>query len=89
MLNAKPNMNGNSAQSFKDVGRSVHSAALELESILCDVNEIVHGRNYQNVSNPNVSRDQDVKRLMAAMKAVKTIKDLAVDIYQSAEQFFR
>lgn len=85
MIHATPNMNGNSSQSFKEVGRSVHSAALELEGVLRDVNEIVHGRNYQTVSNPNVSRDQDVKRLMAAMAAIEEIKDLAVDIFQAGE----
>lgn len=85
MFNAQPNSNGNMSNDFKVVGRSVHSSALDLEEALREVNELVHGRNYQTVDNPNYSRDQDVKRLMLALEAVQEIKELAVDIFQRGE----
>lgn len=85
MLNARPNMNGNSSESFKTVARNIHSSTLDLEFALQETNEILHGRNYQTVDNPASKRDMDLKRLHAALAAINEIKELAVDIFQAAE----
>lgn len=81
-INAKPNSNGDTAETFRREGRSIAMIASEAQSKIMEMNiESLHGRNYQHRSDPIEDRAKDFQRLQNAISALGDLERLGIDIY--------
>ena len=89
-VHAKPNLNGDSPETFKANARRVYGAASSLMDALQQARaECLHGRNYQHLSptagdNLMPERDLDLLRLDHLLTAVIMAEQLAVDLNLAA-----
>jgi len=67
MMQARPNLNGNTSEAFLD---ALNTLALTTSRARAALNEVrctcTHGRNYQTVQEPDAAREADL-RAVAAM----------------------
>jgi hypothetical protein len=86
MLNAKPNRNGDTPETFKRHGRAVHAAANALTEALATMrSEVMHGRNYQTSSNPEAARHVDMARVDSYLTAALAVSELGIEIYMKGD----
>ncbi len=64
MIHARPNLNGNSVEDFKEHADDLDRYVCYLSDALCSVRVgLFHGRNYQTVDNPKESRQADLDKI--------------------------
>jgi hypothetical protein len=83
-MNAKPNLNGNSPESFLDAGSKLHlvatTAQISMREALC---EITHGRNYQLSEDAQSDRKEDLDRIAKITAALDDLEAMAQEIYDA------
>lgn len=82
-LNARPNLNGNTAADFKRHAREMMQAVQETREKLRPINaHLLHGRNYQHLSGDEAyyAKVQDDIRTKQAFEALQTLEQFAVDL---------
>ena len=86
-MNAKPNLNGNSPESFLDAGSKLHlvatTAQISMREALC---EITNGRNYQLSQNAGAARSEDLARVAKITAALDDLEAMALEIYEAGQQ---
>ena len=83
-MNAKPNLNGNSPESFHDAGAQLldvaNVARNSMRGALC---EITHGRNYQLSEDAASDRSEDLARIAKITEALNDLEAMAMEIYDA------
>ena len=85
MLNAAPHMNGNTPETFREVGRELHMSALTLQSDLASARAaILHGRNYQHLpaAEADEARDKDIRRIDSYITAAIAAQQFAIEAFK-------
>ena len=85
MIHARPNSNGNEPKHFRRVAQQLVAVQLELENAIHEAAmNVVHGRNYQTVEDPEGGRTADIEVLDALRLYARGIQAIALDIYQAS-----
>lgn len=85
MINARPNINGNSAEDFSQAGRDIFALAGDLKQKLVNARaELLNGRNYNSVQDA-LKREADHRRLNSYLEALIAIEGFAVDLHHAAQ----
>ena len=80
MINARPNLNGNTSQDFSKVARELQDASKVLETALANAyGSVFHGRNYQTVNDAN-ARIEDTNSFGDMLDMVRDIRQYALAI---------
>jgi hypothetical protein len=88
-MNAKPNLNGNSPESFLKAGRKLHSAAIFTKhKMRKNLAEITHGRNYQHCSifrheARDAARTADLARIAHIIEALDDLEAIGRELHDT------
>ena len=82
-MNAKPNLNGNSPESFQVVGEKLHDAAISAKYVMRNLCEITNGRNYQLSEDAASDRSEDLARIAKITEALNDLEAMAMEIYDA------
>lgn len=83
MINATPNLNGNSDKDFMDAALKLSQAVTAVEEALANIqSNVFHGRNYQTIPEwqQRAARGGDDKQMEYARKDVERLYGLAKQI---------
>jgi uncharacterized protein YukE len=84
-IHARPNLNGNTAADFQSAAQRLRTAVEEVEAALRQVNrDVLHGRNYRTVVNPELARDVDGRAFQQAGDSISLLMDLASAIGEAS-----
>lgn len=87
MINATPNLNGNTDEDFHNAAQKLHDAAMCVEAALITVRtHVLHSRNYQTLLNPHDARREDLEVVQQVEQDTKKMKALAVAIYHQIKE---
>lgn len=87
MINAKPNLNGNTPDDFVDAAESLYATASETGIVVKRaLAEILHGRNYQCSVNPDAAREADLARISVIIDAIEDLKKVAIELHDIADE---
>jgi len=76
-INARPNLNGNTSDDFRESARQLIVATTAARKALYAARaDVFHGRNYQTVANPD-ARAEDLKILSDAFVAAQVLAETA------------
>lgn len=87
MINATPNLNGNSEKDFFDAALQLSQAVTAVEEALANIrSNVFHGRNYQTIPEwqHRAALGGDDAQMEYASKAVQTLHGLAKQIAAKA-----
>lgn len=86
MVNARPNLNGNTPKDFNQRALRLSKALATLEAEINEIAaEVCHGRNYQTTDNPAELRNEDIERLKTLRtEHLKPFHNLVQDIFIAA-----
>jgi hypothetical protein len=87
MINAKPNLNGNSEKDFFDAALKLSQAITQVEEALGNMRaNVFHGRNYQHITvwQMNSARAGDDSQQAHAARAVATLQSFAWTVANKA-----
>lgn len=86
MINARPNLNGNTPKDFNQRALRLSKALATVEAELQEIGaEVCHGRNYQTTDNPAEMRNADIERLRnLRTEHLKPFQNLVQDILIAA-----
>lgn len=78
MINARPNLNGNTPEDFRAAAMKIHDAAVLLQEAIQDAQYVIHGRNYQTVDPGGQVRDRHTFKVahLAAADHLKLANDI-------------
>jgi uncharacterized protein YukE len=83
-IQAKPNMNGNTAKDFRDAGIDVHEIAHDvkarIQQIIC---EPLNGRNYQH---DQTLRRADLDRVAKIYSALDDLLKIGEELFDAGEE---
>lgn len=85
MINARPNINGNTAQEFIAAARKLHDAIAEVEEAVSLIKrDVMDGRNYQMLANPVHGRTADRAKLAQIEMARDAMRDMVADLIKAS-----
>jgi hypothetical protein len=85
MINARPNINGNTSEEFTAAARQLHNAAKAVrEAVSLIKRDIMDGRNYQTLANPIDGRTADRGRLAQIEMALHGMENMVFDILKAS-----
>ena len=85
MIDARPNINGNTPEEFTAAARQLHNAAKVVrEAIPLIKRDVMDGRNYQMLANPVDSRTKDRARLSQIEIALIDMENMVFDILKAS-----
>jgi len=87
-IQAKPNMNGNSAKEFRDAGIEIHEIAHDvktrIQQIIC---EPLNGRNYQHdQSLQQLGRRADLERVAKIYAALDDLLKVGEELFDAGDK---
>jgi len=90
-INARPNLNGNDSQTFRDEAQDLKNAVAMAEGALnVLMMDVFHGRNYQHClthSESIKSRDRDLARVLVMQQNLKDMKKMADQLMEIAAEY--
>ncbi len=87
MINAKPQINGNSRADFASAYKALTQAIAAIEDATSLLGQnVLHGRNYQHLADGVMARETDVAEVSQAMsEAAKAITNVRRDLAQQID----
>ena len=81
MINARPNLNGNTSQDFSKAAQELQDASKVLETALANAyGSVFHGRNYQTFNDAANARIEDTNSFGDMLDMVRDIRQYALAI---------
>ena len=83
MLHARPNLNGDTPETFSDTGYNIRLAAEKMRAALMSARECIHLRNYQT-TDPDL-RVFDVARLEGYILATHAMEQFGFNLQEAGQ----
>ncbi len=82
-MNAKPNLNGNTPEDFRNAGARLHDIAITTKEKMgeADLHEITNGRNYQHIEPIHSARITDLARIAKIVEALDDLEAIGRELY--------
>lgn len=86
MIHAKPNLNGDTAETFTNKAIKINTLVGQLEEELLSLKaDVFHARNYQTHEDAVAKRNADIAELQAVMDNVNSVYELSLAIYLKSD----
>lgn len=90
-INARPNLNGNDPQTFRDEAQDLKKSVVMTEGALnVLMMDVFHGRNYQHCpthSESIKSRDRDLAQVLVMQQNLRDMKKMADQLMEIAAKY--